>query len=135
MCWQTKQVSSAYRNNSQSATWLISLTCCKYNKGPKIDPCCTPQSKLSILDFFWIFTQKRLLERQDSNQFFYWFENPREVIFLSNISWILVSKAFCKLTRISPVNIAESIFVIILPVKCEREVYLDWFLRNPDRYK
>lgn len=87
----------------------------------------------------WTFTQKILLERYDLNQFIEldqlieWLENLRGDIF-SKMSWFMVSRAFCWLMKIIPVNRAELKSVNILFVKYEREVSVGWFLENLDWY-
>ena len=80
------------------------------------------------------FSSARIFERYDWNRFIHWFENPREAIFFSRMSWFIVSKAICKLMRMIPVSRPESKPVNILFAKYQSEVSVEWFLQKPDWY-
>ena len=82
LCWYTKQEPSVKRNNSQFTAWDMPFTYSKNNKGPKIDPCGTPQLMLATLEYlFFILIWNLLFERYDSNHVMNWQENPAKEIF------------------------------------------------------
>ena len=72
-----------------------------------------------------IFSRKPLSERYNWNHIIEWFENPRDAIFLSRMTWFIVSKAFFKSMWIIPASRPESKPVSILSVRHEREVLLN----------
>ena len=70
--------------------------------------------------------------RYDLNQAITFFEKPRYFIFFIKIWWSMVSNAFCKSIKIIPVKRPFSNPVVILSVRCPRQVLVKYFFWKPD---
>ena len=83
-----------------------------------MDPCRTPHRKSAEIETLsWVFTWNFLLDRYDLYQSITSREKPNDGIFRSNILWSIVSNAFWRSIKITPVRRRESKPLEILSVK------------------
>ena len=125
---KTRHESSAYKSKSQSTAFAMSFTYKRKINGPRIEPWGTPHERFPGKDnSFSIFTKNVLFSKYDLYQEMVDSPNPKHAILFKNISWSIVSNAFCKSIRIIPVNIPLSIPDKILLFNNERHVSVEYF--------
>ena len=98
-----------------------------------MDPWGIPQIMRVVSEkLFSTCTVKILLDRSHSNHFVTSLEKPIHFIYSISILWSIVSKAFCKLIKIIPVNNPKSNAFATSSCRYERQESVELNFRKPD---